>query len=224
MDTKKQNELVLVFKEELMYGFTGLLPHVYPNLLWLHGVSNWEDDILWLKHCCKHSFFQPRGVVEEDPRYKQIIPYIIVKNKDRVFTYQRDGAESRLTKKISIGIGGHINIDDYNFLKSPEGAVKNAAYREFMEELDLGDISNHNMQIILRYLDAPVAVLFAGRSEDIVNQVHLGAVFIVHVPDEVAAEITLKEEGKQLDWVTVKDLSSCSDLEEWSKLVALQCL
>ncbi len=224
MDVKKQNELVLVFREELMYGFTGLLPHVYPKALWLHGASKWEDDIKWLNHCCNNAFFQPRGVVEDDPKYKQIIPYIIVKNKENVFTYQRDGAETRLTKKISIGIGGHINIDDYNYFGSANEAVWKAAYREFMEELDLGSITNYDMQAIYRYLNDPRAILFAGNSKDIVNQVHLGVVFIVSVPDEVAVDITLKEEGKQLDWMTVDELKSCDDLEEWSKLVVTQCL
>ena len=70
MNSEKYNELVLCFNETLMYGFVGLLPKNYPEELSLGGVSYYHRDMAWLKHVMKHTFFMPRGLVEDDPTYK----------------------------------------------------------------------------------------------------------------------------------------------------------
>jgi len=58
--------------------------------------------------------FRERDEVETDFSYKQLIPYVIFSNGDNIFVYQRSSTsdESRLRKKYSIGIGGHIDDDD----------------------------------------------------------------------------------------------------------------
>ena len=60
--------------------------------------------------------FKPRGAMETDPRYKQLIPYVLMQwtdddGKVHLFTYTRGGGggESRLHAKRSVGIGGHIS-------------------------------------------------------------------------------------------------------------------
>ncbi len=66
----------------------------------------------------KHQSFQARSQCETDPRFKQLIPYIILEctNADgtRVFQYTRGRGqgERRLHAKRSIGIGGHISLED----------------------------------------------------------------------------------------------------------------
>lgn len=217
MDVRKGNELVLVFKEELMYGFSGLLSDDYPDSLDIHGLSERVSDIQWLDDCIKRAFYMPRKIVEENPEYKQIIPYIVVRHNGSVFAYSRDGAESRLTKRVSIGIGGHINPCD-------QMSLSGAAYRELSEELDLGDMQIHSKMIMKHGLSSPDAVLYAGKSGDIVNSVHIGAVFFLNLTEGQAAAATLLEEGKQLEWMTAEDLKNCEDLEEWSRLVVAQCL
>lgn len=224
MELSKSNELVLVFKDELMYGFEGLLPEDYPNSLYVYGVSTNEKDLRWLNECCFRSFFRPRGLVETNPTYKQVIPYIVITTGDHVFTYQRDGTESRLSKKISIGIGGHVNNTDFKIGGTLVDAMNDAAYREFFEEVSLGDTSNTARRHVSNYLKRPAAVLYAGKESDMVNHVHFGAVYIVKVQSYLAAGMTLLEEGTQLDWMSVSDLKDCDDLEEWSKLVVAKCL
>ena len=61
-----------------------------------------------------HHEFMDRPAAEEDPSYKQIIPYVVLTQKGRVFSTRRlnKGGESRLHGKLSIGIGGHINPVD----------------------------------------------------------------------------------------------------------------
>jgi len=60
-----------------------------------------------------------RDQAEKDKHYKQIIPYaIFVNEKGEIFNYQRgkSGAEDRLKNLRSVGIGGHINLEDSKLL------------------------------------------------------------------------------------------------------------
>jgi len=69
--------------------------------------------------------FLARDDAEEDPSYKQLIPYAIFAHHDsegeHYLQYVRGGGggEKRLTSKRSMGIGGHINREDF-LSESPE--------------------------------------------------------------------------------------------------------
>src|SRR2546426_10356087 len=67
-----------------------------------------EDCLLRVR---EYGVFRPRASMEEDPSFKQIIPYLIVRHRGRLFLVQRstEGGETRLHGKYSIGVGGHIN-------------------------------------------------------------------------------------------------------------------
>ncbi len=89
--------------------------------------------------------FLPRNVVEDDPRWQQIIPYLIFTNKGQLFLMRRKATHSdrRLASLYSIGIGGHINRRDTGIksIKSSKGIKGNQilinwAKREFEEEVD----------------------------------------------------------------------------------------
>jgi predicted NUDIX family phosphoesterase len=63
--------------------------------------------------------YRPRSEMEEDPSFKQLIPYVIFRHQDdqggiHLFQYTRGKGqgESRLHSKKSIGIGGHISSVD----------------------------------------------------------------------------------------------------------------
>ena len=58
--------------------------------------------------------YRRRDQVEEDPSFKQLIPYCIFRFKNVVFHYTRSKlqGEKRLHSKRSIGIGGHISSID----------------------------------------------------------------------------------------------------------------
>jgi len=62
-----------------------------------------------------NNHFLLRDDAEEDPSFKQIIPYAIFRYQDRFLHYVRGGGsgEKRLASKGSIGIGGHINDTDF---------------------------------------------------------------------------------------------------------------
>jgi predicted NUDIX family phosphoesterase len=67
----------------------------------------------------QHVLYRPRSQVEEDPGFKQLIPYMIFRHcgadgRETVFQYTRGSGmgEGRLHRKRSVGIGGHISTVD----------------------------------------------------------------------------------------------------------------
>src|SRR5205085_4310017 len=56
-------------------------------------------------------FFILRADAEVSPHYRQVIPYVVVRHGDDVFTLRRTPkqSEARLHHKVSIRVGGHIN-------------------------------------------------------------------------------------------------------------------
>src|SRR6266704_2968895 len=86
--------------------------------------------------------YKYRSQAENDPHYKQLIPYVLIVCGDRLLRYQRGkgGQETRLRGLWSVGIGGHISDEDSDLF------TKNLGYREGMrreveEEVDLKEIS-----------------------------------------------------------------------------------
>ena len=117
-----------------------------------------------------NNFFLPRAQAEDDPAYKQIIPYALVAFGNRVLYYVRGkkAGEQRLVAKGSIGIGGHMNQEDellFNY------ALNEAAYRAGVERE-----VNEEIKIDTQFEDRIVALLNDDTTD--VGRVHLG---IVHV-------------------------------------------
>lgn len=158
--------------------------------------------------------FQPRGRMESDPSYKQLIPYVLLQWTDdagttKLFTYTRGGGsgESRLHAKRSVGIGGHISREDAAGGGDP---YSTGMQRELNEEVQLE--SNYR-----EYRDG----LIYDPSND-VGKVHLGVVhrFVLESPEVRSNEADLAEGG----FVSVDELRDEMDrLETWSQL-ALQAL
>jgi predicted NUDIX family phosphoesterase len=73
--------------------------------------------------------FRPRGAAEDDASWKQVIPYLVLYDANRIFLMRRTkvGRDERLHERWSIGIGGHVNPGDKDIL----GGLR----REWREEL-----------------------------------------------------------------------------------------
>ena len=82
-------------------------------------------------------FFVPRAEAEEDPSLKQLIPYVVVTAGEKLLHYRRGSGsgETRLLKKGSVGIGGHINDGDGLGEAFDAAAYQRALMRELQEEL-----------------------------------------------------------------------------------------
>lgn len=150
--------------------------------------------------------FMPRAEAEERPDYKQIIPYVILLQGDKVFVTRRlnKGGEARLHGRISIGIGGHINpVDEEGDL------LMRGLWREIHEEVQL---DKHGEL---------VSCGFINDDSNSVGSVHLGACFTLSVEGDVFVRETEKLEGL---WMTLPELRDSYDsMETWTQ-IALEVL
>lgn len=222
MDPKKANELVLGFDKKLMYGFKGLY-NQYEKIFITSGVTKERSDLSWFQECLNRAYWMPRGLIEDDTSFKQIIPYIIIKSIDGYFTYRRKGSEGRLTGKYSIGIGGHLNPQD--LLGVMSDVPLNGAKREFWEEIYIEDsVTSDYMLINSNFQSAPnLHLLYDGSDE--VGQVHFGLVYIINVTKLLSEKIRMGWEAEGYSWKTLPELKALEDeLEGWSQLVVNECL
>lgn len=167
----------------------------------------------------EHTRFLPRGEMETDPRYKQLIPYVILRHRDaergvRIFHYTRGSGqgEQRLHRKRSIGIGGHISAIDQ------EAASDLDLYQEGMRrELE------EEVRIDSAYRERCVGLINDDATD--VGRVHLGVVhvFDLETPQVAAREVDIADAGfERLDTL----LAEIEQFESWSQigLRALQTL
>ena len=92
-------------------------------------------DYLYVLLRPQNNLFLLRTQAEQDTRYKQLIPYIVLRYKDSVFSYVRGkrSSESRLVAMRSIGVGGHIEPVDQSLFSSDRDMYLDAARREVNE-------------------------------------------------------------------------------------------
>ena len=145
--------------------------------------------------------FHSRAAMEQDPVYKQIIPYLIFTHQDRYFLMQRQAkaSETRLQNKFSLGIGGHINVEDLS-----NADIAQWARREFDEEVDFSGT----------YTIEAVGIL--NDDSNAVGQVHVGFVYLLHGS---SSDISIKSEHKSGEMLT---LDECMEkyplMETWSQI------
>ena len=148
--------------------------------------------------------FLDRPVAEDDATHKQLIPYVVVRDGDRIFLTERTtaGGDARLHGKASIGVGGHLNPVDEG-----EDPLTDGLRREWSEELSVDWVPDFRLVGLINDDSNPV------------GSVHLGVVFTVQAHGR---NVTVREHEKLIGrWVTVDELRSVWDrLETWSQLVA----
>ncbi len=151
----------------------------------------------------QHAEFHPRSLMETDPTYKQIIPYLIFQHENKFFLMQRSSkaSETRLQNKYTLGIGGHVRADDLQ----QGSTLFDWAQREFHEEVQY----EGNLKI------GTLGVLNDDSNE--VGKVHMGLVLMLFGESE---EISVKSElaGGQL--VTFdKLIEQMPNMETWSQII-----
>ena len=85
---------------------------VFPDGVWDGLVSDRLEAVQRVIR--ERSFFMPRGEVEEDPEYQQVIPYVVFRHAGRYLLTRRlrASSERRLRHLYSLGVGGHVNPED----------------------------------------------------------------------------------------------------------------
>jgi len=157
-------------------------------------------------HANNNRFVERQGA-EHDPRFKQLIPYVLLRHQNSVFNYVRGkrSGELRLISKRSIGVGGHIEPVDSNLFASDQDMYLAAAEREVKEEV----------QMAAPFQGRIVGLINDDSSE--VGRVHIG---IVHIWDLAVPEVS-KREAAITDcgfWEVEKLRRSWDELETWSQL------
>ena len=151
-------------------------------------------DIIASRH-----FFIDRPTAEVSPEYRQIIPYVLIRNGDDYFVLVRTPkqSEARLHHKVSLGIGGHIN---------PGHSLLEGLQKELDEEVWIG--SDYDMQFIGIVNDDSTDV----------GRVHLGAAYLL---DAAGREIRVKETDKMSgEWMPRGALRNARDaMESWSQII-----
>jgi predicted NUDIX family phosphoesterase len=153
--------------------------------------------------------FMPRPQAENDPSFKQIIPYVLMTHNGKYLNYVRGkrAGETRLVGNRSIGIGGHINPTD-DMYEAPlfdnfYDAYCAAVEREVTEEVS----------VTTTHKDSVVALLNDDSNE--VGSVHLG---IVHCWQLDAPNVDRKEQMiTQMSFMSPAELDAVREtLETWS--------
>ena len=144
--------------------------------------------------------YEPRSVMEQDPSFKQIIPYLVLRDGSRYFLMQRTsaGGDVRLHGRYSIGVGGHLNPGD--------GGLLGGLNREWLEELVADFVPDFRLVALLNDDTTPVGA------------VHFGAVYVA---DAGARSVSIRETDKLTGSFAEPDEVAAvkARLETWSALV-----
>jgi predicted NUDIX family phosphoesterase len=170
--------------------------------------------------------YLPRGRMEEDPSFKQLIPYVLFcytddKGTIHVFQYQRGGGmgEARLHAKYSVGVGGHISSIDAMWEgdnanregeapaepQSTDHIYRSGMQRELAEEVTIDTAYDETVVGLINDDESPV------------GRVHLG---VVHLCDVAEPRVTPREaDVLNAGFQPVNDiLAHLDQFETWSQI------
>lgn len=199
--SRKLEEHVLCFPSELLQ-----------KLGYFQGIST--DTVKYFPKIVSppHIKYIPRKAAENDYNYKQVIPYVLFTYKRSIFSYRRGkhGGEKRLHEKYSVGVGGHIAVEDRTLFSEDNIGYGDAMWREVAEE------------IITDFPENPDCVAVINDDSTEVGKVHFG---IVHVVRLTSPNIK-KRESVITDSKLIpleKAVHDINHYEKWSQL-CLECI
>jgi predicted NUDIX family phosphoesterase len=161
-----------------------------------------------LKRIVQDGLFLRRSELEEDPSFKQIIPYAIISNNESFYLFRRTSrqTEKRLHNKFSLGVGGHMNPIDS--MESKEQYLIDELKRELFEEVKLlNGCLIEDIEFIGFINDDTIPV----------GRVHIGLLYNIHVSSK---EVYINETDKMTaDWIDKPNLAVFYEgMETWTKI------
>ena len=199
---KYKGEKVLVFPKAL-----------FDELGYFNGTCS--DTEKYMSEILKagNNHFHLRIDAESDPSLKQIIPYVVFKHEDEVFSYVRGkkAGETRLVGNRSIGIGGHVNPIDRQAAQGDEVSEDLATYIEAVKrEIDEEVVVDGDFE--------PKIVALLNDDSNEVGKVHFG---IIHVCELTGKNVSKREQQiTESGFVKIADLAGPrrEELESWSQI------
>ena len=174
------------------------------------GLIKADSDLL--NRIVKKGLFRKRSRLEEDPSFKQIIPYAIISHKDSFLLFQRRSGqrEKRLHNKLHLGVGGHVNPG-----RSDEPDAQfliDELKREFFEELRLANGC---------YIENIEFIGFINDESIPVSRVHIGLLYNIRVSNK---DVYVNETEKMTAaWIEKQDLADFYEgMETWTR-IAYDC-
>lgn len=170
------------------------------------GLIKGNSDVL--NRIVQHGLFRKRSALEEDPSFKQLIPYGIISHHGSYYLFRRTSGqtEKRLLNQLHLGVGGHMNPGRTGVLD--EHYLVDELKREFFEEVRLfNGCTIENIAFIGFINDDSIPV----------SRVHLGLLYEIRVSGkDVAIHETDKMEAA---WIAKTDLAAVYDrMETWTRI------
>lgn len=158
------------------------------------GLATFEDLV------SAHGEFRPRAEMELDRAWKQVIPYLVLRDGPRYFLMHRTraGTDARLHDRWSIGVGGHLNPGDVDLIGGLRREWREEVAADFEPEFRLIGLLNDD-------------------GTD-VGSVHVGAVYVA---DAAGREVAIRETDKLAGaFAEPSEVTAVVDrMESWSTLV-----
>ena len=183
----------------------GELVYAVPRNVLFSGIDPWlgvkrEGVDAVLARAGESGDYVPRTAAETDTSLKQIIPYLVLLDGDRIFLMKRTraGGDARLHDRYTIGVGGHLNPGD--------GGILAGLAREWQEEIEADFTPDFEFLGLLN--DDTVDV---GRH-------HLG---IVYLAQAAGRAVGVRETNKLIgSFEGIEAVRAAYDrMETWSQLV-----
>jgi predicted NUDIX family phosphoesterase len=144
--------------------------------------------------------FRDRAEMEVDRRWKQVIPYLVLRDGPRYFLMRRTraGGDVRLHDRWTIGVGGHVNPGDRD--------LASGLLREWAEEIEAS--FEPDLRLVGLLNDDTGAV----------GSVHVGAVYVA---DAAGRDVAVRETDKLAGRFAGRaEVAAVVDrMESWSTLV-----
>lgn len=146
----------------------------------------------------------------------QFIPYVVVRHRGDILAYIRPthGNEGRLHGKVSVGVGGHVDLADVvheDSVVDLDATLRQSCAREIMEEI------GHHVE--------PSAITWDGlivRRDTDVDRVHLGVVAHIDLTDNEKAGLRPNPEIGEVRFMDASTFAAEMaeyDIEPWSRAV-----
>lgn len=155
-----------------------------------------------------------RHELEEDDRYRQVLPIVIFTHQGKVWAYRRSpkGGEARLHGKVALAVGGHWDLCDIiskNSVIDLEASLNTALQREIDEEVNISsnEVSRRSLREVIAADDTPV------------DRKHVALVTMIEL-DGVGVN-SQEDELESLGFLSPEELLSGEhQLETWARLIA----